>query len=367
MDSAIAARRPARAGGLPRTAALYWLRVFPLIRGEHLSWTARARHIPDRSLRELALGTIAEEQRNVEGAAAFAVLAARAHRAEVASALSAFQIIYDYVDTLVEQEAPDTLRNGFYLHHALRVALAPAAVHCDYYRHHPSHRDGGYLCGLIERCASCLAELPSSSAMRAQAALAARRIQIFQALNHNPDRRSRAELERWALAQTRSQPDLRWWESAAASASSLPIFALIAAGSHAGLREHTVQQIHRAYHPWIGALHVLLDSMLDHEQDLAAGRHSLIEHYRSPQQAAERIGAIAHMAARRTLELPDGRRHHMILAAMVSFYVCSAQARTPHGALVRRAVLRAIGGPARPAMFVMRARAAAQRVLATSG
>lgn len=362
MASTIAASWSMRADGLSRTAALYWLGVFPRVLAERRRWATRARRIPDRQLRELALATIAEEQRNVEGAAAFAVLAPKAHRPEVACALSAFQIIYDYVDTLVEQDASNAMRNGLMLHQALRVALAPTTIHGDYYQHHPCNLDGGYLRGLVERCASCLAALPSSTATRAPAALAARRMQIFQALNHSPDPRSRIALARWALAQTQGRSGLRWWESAAASASSLPVFALIAAGSHAGLRADVAWQIHCAYQPWIGALHVLLDSMLDLEQDLATGRHSLIGHYRTPEQAAARLGAIARTAARRARALPDGRRHHMILAAMASFYLSAAPTCSPHVLLVRRAVLGAIGDPARPVMLVMRGRAAAQRI-----
>jgi tetraprenyl-beta-curcumene synthase len=362
MVSTIAGSRAARPHDLTRAAALYWLGVFPRVRSEQRSWAARASHIPDRQLRELALSTIFEERGNVEGASAFAVLAARARRTEVVRILSAFQIIYDYVDTLVEQDAPSPVRNGLMLHRALCVALSPASAHSDYYQHHPNDSDGGYLRELVEQCASCLSLLPSSAAMRAPAALATRRMQVFQALNHSPSQRAHTALARWALAQTTSHPDLHWWESAAATASSLSVFALIAAGSHAGLREGTAWQIYRAYHPWIGALHVLLDSMLDHEQDLDAGRHSLIEHYRSPQQAAERLGAIARVAAHRAQALPDGRRHHMILAAMASFYLSATPTRLPHAALVRRAVLDAVGAPAQPTMLIMRVRAAAQRI-----
>jgi tetraprenyl-beta-curcumene synthase len=358
-----------RAGELSRAASLYWLGTFGEVRAELRSWNARAAQIPDATLRALALSTIREEHGNVEGAAAFAVLAPRRQRAQLVRALSAFQVTYDYVDTLVEQQAPDPLRNGLALHRALCVALSPVVTHANYYRHHPggsgeSHPsiDGGYLHALVERCIHSVNTLPSAAAARAPARLATRRMQIFQALNHRP--RSQCELARWATSQTDPRLGLRWWESAAATASSLTVFALMAASSRAGLTEELAWAVHGAYYPWIAALHVLLDSLVDHEDDVNAGRHSLIEHYRSPQHAAERIGQIAQNAVRLTVGLPNGRRHTLILQAMAGFYLSVARSDCPHVVAVRSAVLDAIGHPAGDVLLIMRARRGAARFFA---
>src|ERR1700734_3798639 len=99
--------RLAMASVFAGAASRYWLGVFPLLTREMRHWHERARAIPDPVLRRLALITQETEQGNLEGAAAFAVLAPRAHRARVVRAVVAFQAVYDYVDTLAEQPCED--------------------------------------------------------------------------------------------------------------------------------------------------------------------------------------------------------------------------------------------------------------------
>ncbi|HYM67597.1 MAG TPA: DUF2600 family protein, partial [Patescibacteria group bacterium] len=104
-------------------AGRYWLGVFPHISRELRHWRERAGEIPDPVLRRLALLTQRSERGNLEGAAAFAVLVPRAHRARVVRAVVAFQATYDYVDTLAEQPSADPVANGRQLHLALLTAL----------------------------------------------------------------------------------------------------------------------------------------------------------------------------------------------------------------------------------------------------
>jgi tetraprenyl-beta-curcumene synthase len=351
----------ASAATLTRAASQYWLGVFPLVRRERRRWTRRAEQIPNPALRQLAVGALQQESGNVEGASAFATLVPHGHRSQAIRALSTFQVIYDYVDTLVEQQAPDPVGNGLMLHLALRVALDaarahPDCAHPDYYIYSPQKCDGGYLRELVEGCQSSFNALPCYQAVRAPIVLAVDRMVIFQSLNHSPRPGSQEHLADWALSQTSSRCGLRWWESAAATASSLTAFALIVASSRSGLRASSAWTVHNAYYPWVGALHVLLDSLLDQREDLAAGRHSLIQHYGSPLEAAQRMGAIAREAAHRTQQLPNGRHHRLILAAMTSFYLSAAPPASPYVRLIRPAVLRAMGELARPTMLIMRAR-----------
>ena len=39
------------------------------------------------------------------------------------------------------------------------------------------------------------------------------------------------------------------------------------------------REIDRAYFPWIGALHTLLDSLVDRHEDRESGRPSLLSYY----------------------------------------------------------------------------------------
>lgn len=341
------------------TASRYWLDVFPLISCEVREWHSRAWQIPDPLLRRLAVSTQRSERGNLEGAAAFAVLAPRAHRRAVVRAAVAFQALYDYIDTLAELPCADPAANGRQLHLALLAALDLDRAHTDYYRHCPGRRDNDYMRGMIETCRQALSELPSFAATAAPALCAVGRMVDYQTHNHfTDDGHGPRALACWAQEITPAETDLAWWETAAGAASSLIVFALFTAAAKPSLDEEETLTMERAYFPWIGALHVLLDSLVDHRADLANGHHSLVSHYPSPQAAAARLSTISLRAVRAAEAIPQGIGHMLILGAMASFYLSlpcvSDSPRVP----AAQQVLQTLGALASPSMAVLRARRA---------
>ena len=117
-----------------------------------------------------------------------------------------------------------------------------------------------------------------------------------------------------------------------------------------------------AYFPWIGALHVLLDSLIDRAGDLESGQHSLIAHYASTQEAASRLSAIARQAVHATEPLSQSVQHATILAAMTSFYLSSPEASLPPTQLITTRVLETMGTLATPTMLVLRGRRTAENL-----
>jgi tetraprenyl-beta-curcumene synthase len=338
-------------------AGRYWLGVFPQVGRELRHWQRRAQQIPDPALRRLALLTQRAERGNLEGAAAFAVLAPRSARTSVVRAAVAFQATYDYIDTLAEQPCSDPTANGAQLHLALLTALQPQAVHRDYYKHHPASQDDGYIRNLIDTCRGALQALPSYDVVAEGVLRAARRMTCYQALNHNP---TQGPLALWASRVTPRGSGLRWWETAAGTASSLGVFALFAAASQPLLGSAETRALEAAYFPWIGALHVLLDSLIDRAGDLQSGQHSLVDHYASPEEAAARLSAIAGRAVRATEPLSQSVQHATILAAMTSFYLSAPEASAPPTQLVAERVLETMGTLATPTMLVLRGRRTAE-------
>lgn len=329
-------------------------------------WRRRATQISDPLLRRHALAAQRSERGNIEGAAAFAVLAPRTHRAGVVRATVAFQIAYDYVDSLAEQPGGDPVANGYQLHLALLAALDPGREHVDYYRHSLANNDDGYLESLADTCRGALMALPSYDAVLAAAVRAVERMIVYQSLNHGGCARpiDTHMLASWAASITPDHTDLRWWETAAGTASSLGVFSLFAAACQPDLHPGEASAVEVAYFPWIGALHVLLDSLVDRAMDTQMGHHSLVEHYASVEEAAARIGSIAARAMRATTTVPQASQHALILAAMTSFYLSAPGARTSHAGPITRRVLEAMGTMARPTMVVLRASRGANRMLA---
>jgi tetraprenyl-beta-curcumene synthase len=174
-------------------ALRYWLTVFPRATRGMRHWQSRTRQIPDPVLRRLGIDSL-RERSNIEGAAAFAAFAPRAHRAAVVRALVAFQAAYNYCDLLSEQPHGDAITNGRCLHESLLSALDPEASPIDYYAHHPQCDDGGYLQELVETCRAALSTLPSFPTIEQSAQIAAERIVTFQSLNVGKTRRRRVRI-----------------------------------------------------------------------------------------------------------------------------------------------------------------------------
>jgi tetraprenyl-beta-curcumene synthase len=363
----VAATRRSRlsvASAFAGAASRYWLGVFPLVGRELRRWQERAQEIPDPVLRRLALLTQRVERGNYEGAAAYATLVPRAYRARVVRAVVAFQTTYDYVDTLSEQPSADPIANGRQLHMALMTSLDPQREHPDYYRHSSSDRDNGYIIQLVQTCREALCALPSYAVVAQPALRAASTIVAYQSLNHEESSDRPRALAQWGAAIAPPDSGLRWWEAAAGGASSMTVFALVAAAARPGLGAAETEATHDAYFPWVSALHVLLDSLVDRTKDLEHGHHNLIDHYTSPAEAAQRLSWIAARAVQAAEALPDGARHAMIVAAMTSFYLSMQTTAAPGTLLATERVLEAMGELATPTMTVLRARHAAARLLA---
>jgi tetraprenyl-beta-curcumene synthase len=336
-------------------ALRYWLTVFPrATRGvSHLQ--QRAERVADPTLRRLAVDSL-RERSNIEGATAFAAFAPRAHRGAVVRALVCFQAAYNYADLLSEQPHEDAIANGRRLHEALPAALDPVAREIDYYALHPQRDDGGYLQELVDTARAALATLPSFPKVAGPARSAAERIVTFQSFNVGTEQGDHAALAQWAREQTPRGADLEWWEVAAAAGSSLGVLVLIAAAADPDLQSTQVATLAEAYFPWIGALHSLLDNIVDRHEDVRTDQPSLVGYYGSPPHAAARLRVLAAEAVSRARTLPQGRRHLIILAAMAGNYLSNPEADAPEVRDVARSVLDAIGDLARPTLLIFKLR-----------
>jgi tetraprenyl-beta-curcumene synthase len=293
----------------------------------------------------------------------FAVLVGRAHRRSVVRAAVAFQALYDFVDTLAERPAPDPVANGERLHQALLAALDPARPQVDYLEHCGMGDDGGYLSAMVDACRESLVDLPGYEAARGAALRATERMIVYQSLNHDPADTNHRRLCEWADGLA-AVTEMRWWEAAAGAASSLGVFALFAAAARPELSVAEADALELAYFPWIGSLHVLLDSLIDRTSDLRTGDHSLVENYEGAEDMADRLGSISRQAMRSAAELRQGPRHTLILAAMASFYLSRPAARDPANGPATARVLHELGPAATPTMAVLSARRRVARVLA---
>jgi tetraprenyl-beta-curcumene synthase len=338
----------------------YWLSVFPQLRRELSYWRAQAARIPDSRLRRLALLTHDCKWFNTEGAAAFAILAPAHNRRTAITALVAFQAAYDYADTVAEQPADDPAANGLLLHQSLIAALRRDLEPPNYYSHSRLTDDGGYLQALIDTCRSAFHKLPRHCLVNAAVTRASKRITAYQSLNHG-GADARRQLTCWAERETPRGSGLRWWETAAACASSLTALALMSAAADPNVTRAQIAALERAYHPWIGALHTLLDSLIDWGEDERTGQPSLLDSYASSDELAERMRTLAARSRAATATLVHSALHTTLLAGMVSVYLATSEAQMARTGPIAEAVLQATGSLTVPSLAVLRLRHAVHR------
>lgn len=346
------AGRPSLARAFVWVALRYWLTVFPRVASELRHWRRSASRIEDPSLRRLALASLAKRG-NMEGAAAFATFVPWRARGSVIRALVAFQAIYNYADLLAEQPSEDPVGNAKDVHQALLVALDPSGA--------PSmgdpHRGGGrvdrdFLAEMIAACETASWQLPSYGTVAATACRAAERIVAFQSLSLG----QQGELESWAKGQAPASTDFAWWEVAAAAGSSLSVHALLAAAASPELTGQDVATIDAAYFPCVGALHSLLDSLVDEEEDAATGQLRLLDCYPSRRQATAGLQQLAARALGAARELPGGADHALLVTAMACSYLAAPEASSSSVDQVARQVRASLGPLARPMVLVFKLR-----------
>lgn len=350
----------ALAGAFASAARRYWLEVYPVARREIHGLRKRAEKIPNPVLRRLALDTYDGKWASLEGAAAFATFAPPGRRTEVAQFLIRFQAIYEYADTLMEQPSKQAQVNARQLHMAILTALQPSCPHVDYYAHNAHREDGGYLRDLVDTCRATVRELPAYPVVCKAALDQAERIVFYQSHINLATESDHPGFARWAEMETAPGTDLRWWEVGAASGSSLALLALLTAAADPRTTRRQVVAIEAIYWPWVGALHTLLDCLVDRMEDEATGQHNLLDHYISPQEMAVRMSLLASEAVR--LAKAEGIEHSLLVAGMASLYLSDKRAWLPDAYATTERVLATIGDLAIPAMLILRARRFARRL-----
>jgi tetraprenyl-beta-curcumene synthase len=291
-------------------------------------WRIRALMIPDAPIREDALNSIELKRENADGAALFWILPAR-RNLNLLRLLVAYQIIWDFLDSVSERGASEGTANGRQLHKALVEALDPAAPISDYYRFHPWRDDGGYLRKLVETCRANCAALPSYGRLRPLVVREARRAQV-QALNHDSDPAERDEaLRRWAEQEFAGEQRLSWFELSSAASASLAVHAFLALAARPACSDAEVSQACAAYFPWISGTATMLDSYVDQVEDELEGNHRYVAHYGSSALAGERLRTLVGRSLTEARRLRDGHRHALIASCMVAMYLSKDSARTP--------------------------------------
>lgn len=292
-----------------------------------LAWRKRAAAIPDRPTRRDALDSLARKRGHIDGAVLFATIPSRRSE-DLIQILVAYQIIFDFLDSVNERVADRSAQSGIQLHLALVDALDPARHRSDYYAYHPWRDDGGYLGDLVAACRSACLRLPSYEHVYVLLLGEAVRFKVL-ALNHIASAAERdMALREWS-GEPRPGSTNAWFELAAGGSSSLLIHMLLALAAEPLSSEIDFWLLRALYIEVISVMGTMLDSYVDQIEDLASGDHSYVAHYPSSELAVRRLERLIERSLRETLLLNGGERHAVIVACMVAMYLSKDSARSP--------------------------------------
>lgn len=313
----------------PRTAPQFLYRLFryvlPAARQEIRYWTARATAIPDDELRKQALASIAHKRFHADGGSVYAAVHLR-YTKPLVRLIVALQTISDYLDNLCDRTGSYDEEDFARLHWAMADAVNPAASIRDYYALRDHVNDAGYLADLVRTCQQTLAEFPGYAAAQPHVRWLVERYSELQTLKHiAPELRSQ-RLMAWWKPYHADYPDVEWWEFAAATGSTLAMFALFLAAT-SPLDKAQADELFVGYFPWVCGLHILLDYLIDLEEDLTEGDFNFIRCYPNVAGARHRIELFAHESWNRASRLGKKRIHRDVVKGLLGMYLSDDKAR----------------------------------------
>lgn len=300
-------------------------RVFPLVERELGRWRGRISGAGDRELAAQGVASIEKKRFHCQGGSVYAL--AGGGNGGLVPFIVAFQTISDYLDNLCDRTGcldADAFRQ---LHAALTDALDPDREPGDYYRLFPHRDDGGYLAALVGECHGILRSLPSYGVVKRDALRLTGLYSDLQTFKHTHLSVRETLLKNWFVAYSGDFPELHWWEFAAATGSTLGIFALCAAAGQPGLTTAEARAITAGYFPWICGLHILLDYLIDQEEDRKGGDLNFVSYYPNPAVCRERLTLFLKRALEAASALPDPLFHTTVVLGLPAFYLSDPKVR----------------------------------------
>jgi tetraprenyl-beta-curcumene synthase len=296
------------------------LQVQPVVHFYLRRWRKRAQHIPDPELRRQALASMDTKAFHCEGGALYGLLAGNHYR-EAVEFIVAYQTISDYLDNLCDRSNSQDPRDFRALHEAMLQALTPDAPLTSYYRFRQEQDDGGYLASLVQTCRGVLDRLRNfSAAWESVRELASIYIDL-QVHKHVRKEERQGRLLAWYDQHRDTLPPMAWYEFAACAGSTLGIFCIISYLFQPAVSRPLVEQIKKAYFPWVQGLHILLDYLIDQEEDRQGLDLNFCSYYETEDHMSGRIAFFYSRAQAGVAGLPDARFHHLIIQGLLSIYL----------------------------------------------
>ena len=317
--------------------------VLPEVRRELDRLREMAERIPDPELRRQALASMSSKRFHCEGGAVYAAVGDGGFRRILVPLIVNFQTISDYLDNLCDRSTSMDAGDFRLLHQSMIDAVTPGAEPKNYYALRREQDDGGYLHALVRRCQACIEQLPAYPQVRDAVRRLVGLYRDLQVYKHIAPRLREGQLKAWWQTHRILGRELWWNEFAAATGSTLGVFALFAAACDPELDRAVTDRIVSAYFPYICCLHIMLDYLIDQAEDEAGGDLNFCSYYENGGQMTERLLWIAEQARRAAFTLPSSRFHRMVVEGLIALYLSDPKVRDRRVKDTARAMMQ--GGP----------------------
>jgi len=313
-----------------KSISVFLTRVLPKVSREINQWELKASNCQDYEIKKQALRSLQSKRFHAQGGSFFALYHPD-YSVELVSLIVAYQTISDYLDNLCDRTGFQSEAAFRYLHLSMLDALEPGDFRRkNYYRLFPHKKDGGYLDSLVEICRSPIKTFPSYPLVKEKVLQLASLYNDLQVYKHLHPMMRKSRLKRWFKEKgSPYRSCLYWWEFAAASGSTLAIFALLALSTRSSISTEEARQLLEAYFPWVCGLHILLDYYIDQHEDIMEGDFNFAACYASPAEAEERLHHFYKKALEKVSYLPDADFHRTIVKGLLAVYLSDNKAQNP--------------------------------------
>ena len=316
--------------------------VFPAVNQELADWQTYAASLSEPELSAQALSSLRDKKFHCQGGCVYSLYNG-IFSPPLLRLIVSLQTISDYLDNLCDRVGMADEQAFRQLHFAMVDALTPGATLRDYYRYYPFKKDEGYLAALVHTCQEEIAGLPAYSVVKTQLLTLAGLYSELQTYKHlHPSIRDQ-KMAAWTDRHLSRYPDLLAGEFAAASGSTLGIFALCAAAADPCLSEDTANKISSAYFPWISGLHILLDYFIDREEDRQNGDLNFLAYYADDQETLTRLTLFWQKSLEQLSHIPNPAFTKTVIRGLLGMYLSDPKANAYEEMGLRDALLAQAG------------------------
>lgn len=308
---------------------IYILSVLPKVNRLLKQWSSIALCCPEPELRLQAMASLKNKAFHCQGGAVFAVDGQSCDQ-DLLGLIIAYQTLCDYLDNLCDRAGQTDGRAFRQLHQSLVDALDPGLSPSNYYEYFHLHDDGGYIEALVAECRRQVLLLPSYSLVRDDILRLTGWYCELQVRKHLSWDVREKELQDWVAGSLPPFPGLLWNELAAATGSTLAVFALFKLAGREHLNRELVDKTLQAYFPWICALHILLDYFIDQQEDRVGKDLNFTFYYSSELQMMNRLKTCVHEARCCAASLPESIFDITVVEGLLAMYLSDGKVEHQH-------------------------------------